>query len=168
MAELTGAKVAEPVEITETPIHLSFHYNPGVAASRFLTGIEKGRIVAETCPECGKTYVPPRGACSMCGVATQGGVELTGIGTVASFAVVSLPDPRLPSPYVTAWIKLDGSDITSMFLVGDVDASEVHLGMRVEPVWLPEDEWQKNLTNIKWYRPNGEPDAPYESYKDYV
>ena len=168
MAELTGATVAEPVEITETPIHLTFQYNPGIAASRFLSSIEQGRIVAETCPECGKTYVPPRGACSMCGVATEGGVELTGLGTVASFAVVSLPDPRLPSPYVTAWIKLDGSDITSMFLVGDVDASEVHLGMRVEPVWVDDSERQKNLTNIKWYRPNGEPDAPYETYKDYV
>jgi uncharacterized OB-fold protein len=160
--------MTEPVTMVETPVRLDYRYNPGVAASRFLTSVERGELMGQRCPRCGKVYVPPRGACSMCGVATDEEVLLPGTGTLASFAVVNLPDPRLPSPYVTAWIKLDGADITSMFLVQEVDPAQVRLGMRVEPVWAPREEWEKNLSNIRYFRPNGEPDAPYDSYREYV
>ena len=158
----------EPVTMVDTPISLHYRYGPGVAASRFLHGIEGGQIFGQRCPSCRKVYVPPRGACSMCGVATIEDVLLTGAGTVCTFAVVNLPDPRLPSPYVSAWILLDGADITSMFLVQEVDPAQVHLGMRVEPVWVPEAEREKNLSNIRYYRPSGEPDAPYDSYREFA
>lgn len=154
--------------VIETPIRLSYTYTPGVAASRFLTSIEQGKLVGQRCPRCRKVYVPPRGACSMCGVATEEEVELPGTGTVTTFAVVNLPTPGLPSPYVTAWILLDGADITSMFLVQECDPSEVHLGMRVEPVWVDPAERTTNLGNIRYFRPNGEPDASYETYREYV
>jgi uncharacterized OB-fold protein len=104
----------------------------------------------------------------MCGVATDEEVTLPGTGTVTTFATVSLPTPNLPTPYVVAWILLDGADITSMFLVQEVDAAEVHLGMRVEAVWKDEADWETSLENIKYFRPNGEPDADYETYRMYV
>ncbi len=160
--------MAEPISMVETPIKLDFTYNPGVAATRFLTSIEKRQIVGQRCPKCHKVYVPPRGACSMCGVPTEEEVLLDGKGTVTTFAVVSLPNPVLEVPYVSALIKLDGSDITSMFLIQEIPAADVHIGMRVEPVWVEDDKLEKNLHNIKYYRPNGEPDAPYDEYKDYV
>jgi hypothetical protein len=160
--------MTEPVTIVETPLHLEYRYTPGTAAARFLGSIEKGRIVGEKCPKCQKVYVPPRGACSMCGVATEEGVELAGPGTVTTFAVTQIPSPGLDAPYVSAWVKLDGADITSMFLIKEVDPTEARLGMRVEPVWADKDTWTKNLANIAYYRPTGEPDAPYEDYKDYV
>ena len=160
--------MSEPVTMVDTPIHLSYTYTPGVAASRFLRSVEKGQLMGQRCPRCSKVYVPPRGSCSMCGVATEEEVRLPGTGTVASFAIVSLPDPRLPSPYVTAWVLLDGADITSMFLIQEVDANEVRLGMRVEPVWVDEKDFEPNLGNIKYFRPNGEPDADYDTYREYV
>jgi uncharacterized OB-fold protein len=160
--------VEDPVTIVETPIKLTFSYTPGLAAARFLTSIEQGRIVGEKCPKCQKVYVPPRGACSMCGVATTEGVELSGTGTVTTFAVTQIPSPGLDAPYVSAWIKLDGADITSMFLVKEIDPADVRLGLRVEPVWVDESERTKNLANIAYYRPNGEPDADYETYREYV
>jgi uncharacterized OB-fold protein len=159
--------VSEPT-IVETPIHLEYRYTPGTAATRFLGSIEKGRIVGEKCPKCHKVYVPPRGACSMCGVATEEGVELPGPGIVTTFAVTQIPSPGLDAPYVSAWVKLDGADITSMFLIKEIDPTEVRLGMRVEPVWIDKSEWTKNLANIAYYRPTGEPDADYDTYKDYV
>lgn len=160
--------VRTPVRIVKTPIRLDYTYTPGVATSRFLRSIERGEIMGQRCPACGKVYVPPRGACSMCGAATAEEVLLPGTGTVTTFAVVSLPDPRLPSPYVTAWIRLDGADITSMFLIQECDPDEVRLGMRVEPVWVDPEEREKNLSNIRYYRPTGEPDAPYDTYREYV
>jgi uncharacterized OB-fold protein len=168
MSEAPTHEESQDVTIVETPIKLNYTYTPGIAAARFLTSIEQGRIVGERCPECGKVYVPPRGACSMCGVATTEGVELDGKGIVTTFAVTRIPSPGLDAPYVSAWVKLDGADITSMFLVKEIDPDDVRLGMRVEPVWVPEAERTKNLANIAYYRPTGEPDAPYETYRDYV
>ena len=104
----------------------------------------------------------------MCGVATDEELTLTGKGTVTTFCVTNVPSPGLTPPYVTAWILLDGADITAMFLIQEFDPSEVRLGMRVEPVWVDESERKPNLGNIKYYRPNGEPDAAYDDYKDYV
>jgi uncharacterized OB-fold protein len=157
---------SDGVAIVETPIRLDFSYTPGVAASRFLRSVEKGEIVGQRCPKCQKVYVPPRGACSMCGVATDEELTLTGKGTVTTFCITNVPSPGLDPPYVTAWIRLDGADITSMFLIQECDPSEVRLGMRVEPVWA--EDKQPNIGSIKYYRPSGEPDAPYDDYKDYI
>jgi uncharacterized protein len=157
-----------PVTIVETPIKLNYSYTPGVAASRFLRSIEKGELVGQRCPNCQKVYVPPRGACSMCGVATEEEITLTGNGTVTTFCVTQVPSPGLVPPYVTAWIRLDGADITSMFLVQECDPAQVTLGMRVEPVWVEESEREADLGNIKYFRPNGEPDADYDTYKEYI
>ena len=160
--------MSDPVTVVDTPITLDYSYTPGVAASRFLRSLEEGRLVGQRCPRCHKVYAPPRGACSMCGVATEEEVELPGTGTVTTFAVTNVPTPGLTTPYVSAWIRLDGADITSMFLIQECDPSEVRLGMRVEAVWVDPSERIPNLSNIRYFRPNGEPDADYESYREYV
>jgi uncharacterized OB-fold protein len=157
-----------PITIVETPITLRYSYTPGVAASRFLRSVERGELMGQRCPSCHKVYVPPRGACSMCGVATTDELILDGKGTITTFCVTQIPSPGLVPPYVTAWILLDGADLTAMFLVQDVDPAEVRLGMRVEPVWVESAERQADLGNIKYFRPSGEPDADYDTYKDYV
>jgi len=156
------------VTIVETPIRLDYSYTPGVAASRFLRSLERGEIVGQRCPRCQKVYMPPRGACSMCGVATEEEVTLSGKGTVCTFCVTRIPSPGLEAPYVSAWIRLDGADITSMFLIQECDPEEVRLGMRVEAVWVDEADREPNLGSIKYFRPTGEPDADYDTYKDYT
>jgi hypothetical protein len=160
--------MTEPVTIVNTPIRLDYTYTPGVAAARFLRSLERGEIVGQRCPSCGKVYVPPRGACSMCGVATDEELILSGKGTITTFCVTSVPSPGLEPPYVTAWIRLDGADITSMFLIQECDPAEVRLGMRVEAVWVDDADREANLGNIRYFRPIGEPDAEYETYRDYV
>lgn len=162
-----GAAAQEPV-IVESPIRLRYSYTPGAASGRFLRALAKGQLTGQRCPRCGKVYTPPRGACSMCGVATQEEVELSGKGTVTTFCTTLIPSPGLTPPYVTAWIKLDGADMTSMFLIQECDPSEVRLGMRVEAVWVDPAERKPDLQNIKYFRPTGEPDAPYDDYKEYV
>jgi uncharacterized OB-fold protein len=162
------AEAPGPVTVVETPISLHFNYTPGVAASRFLRSLEQGHLVGQRCPKCQKVYVPPRGACSMCGVATDEELVLTGKGTVTTFCVTRIPSPGLEPPYVTAWILLDGADLTSMFLIQEVGPADVRLGMRVEPVWVDDSERKTDLGNIKYYRPIDEPDADYDTYKDYV
>ena len=40
--------------------------------------------------------------------------------------------------------------------------------MRVEAVWVPDEEIGPTLESIKYFRPTGEPDADWETYKDNV
>jgi uncharacterized protein len=157
-----------PVTVVETPITLEYSYTPGVAASRFLRAVERGELTGQRCPNCHKVITPPRGACSMCGVATEDEVQLSGKGTVTTFCTTQIPSPGLVPPYVTAWIRLDGSDMTSMFLLQECDPADVRLGMRVEPVWVDAADRKADMGNIKYYRPIDEPDADYDDYKEYV
>jgi len=160
----------EPVRSIRTPARLDYVYTPGAAGSRFLREVAKKRLVGQRCPACQKVYVPPRGSCPTDGVATEEEVELGHTGTVTSFCVVNVPfmGTKMEIPYVSALILLDGSDLPIMHLIQEVPYDQVHMGMRVEAVWVPDDEIGPTLESITHFRPNGEPDAPFESYKDNV
>ena len=67
-------------------------------------------------------------------------------------------------PYVAATILLDGADIGIQHLLLEIPADEVRIGMRVEAVWKPQEEWGPGLDNIAHFRPTGEPDVTDESY----
>lgn len=157
----------EPVRKIRTPIRLDYIITAGEAQSRFLRGVASGKILGQRCPQCEKVYVPPRGACPTCGVPTAEDVELGHKGTVTTFCVVNIPFAgSVEIPYVCASVLLDGADVTLFHLVQEVPVDEVRMGMRVEAVWVPRDELAPTLESIMHFRPTGEPDAPYESYKD--
>ena len=151
--------------IVSRPIKLGYTYTAGRAQTRFLRGITDGRILGERCPKCSKVYVPPRGSCPTCGVFTEEQVDLPGTGIVTTFCVVNIPfaGQAVECPYVSASILLDGADITLFALVQEIDAADVRMGMRVEPVWR--EEKGPTLESIAYFRPTGEPDAPYEDWR---
>ncbi len=170
MSEKTATDAGEPVRSIRCPVRLEYRYTAGQASTKFLRGLEQGRILGQRCPECGKVYTPPRGACAACGVATDEEVEVSGKGTVTTFCVVNVPffGQRIEIPYVSATILLDGSDIGLMHLLQEVDAAKVHMGMRVEPVWVAPEERKPTLESIRYFRPTGEPDADFATYGEYV
>ena len=45
---------------------------------------------------------------------------------------------------------------------------QIHSGMRVEAVWVDDDDLATSFENIKWWRPNGEEDADPASYAQHV
>jgi uncharacterized OB-fold protein len=154
--------------IVERPIHIDYVASPGAAQARFLKGMSEGRILGERCPTCNKVYCPPRGSCPTDGVATSEQVELAGTGTVTTFCVVNIPfaGQSVECPYVSASVLFDGADIPLFGLIQDIPWEEVRMGLRVEAVWA--DELKPSLESIKYYRPTGEPDAEYDTYKGHV
>jgi hypothetical protein len=103
-------------------------------------------------------------------VATTDEVELPDTGTITTFCIVRVPfkGMRIELPYVTAQILLDGANIAMMHLVAGIPAEEVRMGMRVKALWRPREEWGTTMENISWFEPTGEPDADYDTYKDYL
>jgi uncharacterized OB-fold protein len=167
----TGHPVGhEPVTMVTTPVRLHYEHTASPGESEFLRGLADGRLLGQRCPACGKVYIPPRAACPTDGVPTTGEVELPDTGTVTTFCVVNVPfrGQRVPTPYVTAAIVLDGADIPFQHLILGCEPGEVTMGMRVAAVWRPRDQWGTTVENIDHFRPTGEPDAPYESYAHHL
>jgi uncharacterized OB-fold protein len=160
----------KPVQSIVTPSRLDYDYTPGEASTRFLRAMQQGRILGLRCPECRKVYVPSRGSCPRCGVATREEVEVEDKGTVTTFCVVRVPSENidLKLPYTAAHILLDGADIPFFALLQECDVADVRMGMRVEAVWAPKEEWGPTFENIRHFRPIDEPDVPFEKFKEHL
>ena len=117
----------------------------------------------------GKVYFPAREADPATGQQLDEFVELPDKGTVTTFAIINIPfaGQRIKPPYVAAYVLLDGADIPFLHLVTEIDAADVRMGMRVEAVWKPREEWGLGIDNIDYFRPTGEPDADYDTYKHH-
>ena len=160
----------EPVQSIITPTRTEYTFTPGPSAQRSLRALAKGKLQGETCTACGKVYYPPSGACARCGVATEGEVQVSDKGTVTTFAIVRVPSENidLELPYCTAHILLDGADVPFFGLIQECNWEEVRMGMRVQAVWRPESEWGPTAENIKYFKPTGEPDVPFEDFKEHL
>ncbi|WP_031025711.1 Zn-ribbon domain-containing OB-fold protein [Streptomyces sp. NRRL WC-3725] len=146
------------------PARLDYTYSPGRAQSAYIEALSARRTVGERCPSCRKVYVPPRGACPTCGIATAEQVEVGPRGTVTTFCIVNIKAKNLDVevPYVYAHIALDGADLALHARIGGIPYDQVRMGLRVEPVWT------EGARHPDHYRPTGEPDAAYETYKELL
>ncbi|MFF3322487.1 Zn-ribbon domain-containing OB-fold protein [Streptomyces sp. NPDC002889] len=159
-----GGHFADPVTGIVAPARLDYTYSPGRAQSAHLSALADHRTVGERCPSCHKVYVPPRGACPTCGVATTDEVEVGPRGTVTTYCIVNIKARNLDIevPYVYAHIALDGADLALHGRIGGIPYDQVRMGLRVEPVWT------EGARHPDHYRPTGEADADYDTYKELL
>ncbi len=143
---------------------LDYVYSPGRAQTAYINALSERRTVGERCPSCHKVYVPPRGACPTCGVATTDQVEVGPAGTVTTYCIVNIKAKNLDIevPYVYAHIALDGAGLALHGRIGGIPYDQVRMGLRVEPVWTEGGRYPDH------YRPTGEPDADYDAYKELI
>lgn len=160
----------ETITAIVTPIDLHYTHTASFEESYFLRGLMDGKVIGGRTDANGKVYVPPRGANPTDGVPTKEQVEVSDKGTITTFCIVNVPflGQQIKPPYVAAYVLLDGADIPFLHLILDVDAADVRMGMRVEAVWRPKEEWEYSLRNISHFRPSGEPDADYDTYKHHL
>ncbi|MCY0954505.1 Zn-ribbon domain-containing OB-fold protein [Streptomyces sp. H27-S2] len=143
---------------------LDYTYSPGRAQTAYINALAERKTVGERCPSCRKVYVPPRGACPTCGVATTDQVEVGPAGTVTTYCIVNIKARNLDIevPYVYAHIALDGAGLALHGRIGGIPYDQVRMGLRVEPVWT------EGGRHPDHYRPTGEPDADYDAYKELI
>ncbi|OKK17745.1 DNA-binding protein [Streptomyces sp. CB00455] len=155
---------ADPVTGIVAEARLDYTYSPGRAQTAYINGLSRRKTIGERCPSCHKVYVPPRGACPTCGVATTDQVEVGPAGTVTTYCIVNIKARNLDIevPYVYAHIALDGADLALHGRIGGIPYDQVRMGLRVEPVWTEGGRYPDH------YRPTGEPDADYDAYKELI
>ena len=85
----------------------------------------------------------------------------TGMGRARNAAAMrsrALPPPFLPVIGVTL----------RPALVQEIDAADIRMGMRVQAVWAPKEEWDTSLSNIRYFKPLDEPDVPFDDFKEHL
>ena len=134
-----------------------YAWDHGVAMRHYLQGFKEGKIIGAHFPKSGRTVVPPRAFDERSFSPNVEYVELEQRGTVNTFSIchvtwdVQIADP----PLLPAVIEIDGADpgCGILHLLGDVDAGDVKIGMKVQPVWKPEAEREGAVTDIKYWKP---------------
>lgn len=129
---------------------LDYDVHLGQTWGRFMQGLRDQRILANRCPECGRTFVPPQAYCEACFVRTDEWLELPQEGSVEVFTVAWQSfRGGPPPPYAIAGIRLDGASTLLMHYVRGLDLSDpgavraqLPPGTRVRAVWAPERSGQ--------------------------
>lgn len=160
----------DAVQRVRVPARIEYQYTPGMAMSRFLRALADKRIVGERCPVTDDVYVPPRGMSPVVGLPTTEQVEVGPKGTITTFCVVHIGFGvnAPPTPFVSALVLPDGAAISLYGTVLEVAIEDIHIGMRVEPVWAPAEELTTSFENIRYWRPIDEPDVPAEQLKGHM
>jgi uncharacterized OB-fold protein len=159
----------EPVTGITVPIRLEYEINAGRAPSKYLRGMAEGRLIGQKAVDSDQVYLPPRGSDPTSGAPTEIEVEVGQNGTLTTFCVTNIPglsEAAPEVPYVAGQILLDGANTPYLGLIQGIPVDEVRMGLRVKAVW--DEHLRPDARCLKWFEPNGEPDAPYESYREYA
>lgn len=165
-----GLDAGEQVKRITDPAAIVYSYTPGAAPSRFLRGLQEGKILGGRATGGTDVYVPSRGMDPVMGRATTESVEVGPNATITTFCVVHIgfgenaPTP----PFVSALILPDGAAVSLYGTVLGIDHTEVRIGMRVRPVWVDESERSSSFENITHWEPIDEPDVPAENLKGHM
>jgi len=150
-------KKQELVEILEV-VSIPQKFATGPVMGRFLSEIrDHKKIVANRCPKCGRTQLPPRIVCAVCHVQVDEWVELEPRGEITSFDMVFVPtlNPLTGKmrevPYTAASILLDGGDTTLTHYLDVTDPKKLKVGMRCEAVFRPDGERTGGVTDILYF-----------------
>jgi uncharacterized OB-fold protein len=165
-----GTDDREPVTMLVSPSSIEIQHTASLPESAFLRGLEDGKLLGARTGADGKVYFPPKEADPATGLELDNFLELPDKGTVTTFAIINIPfaGQRIKPPYVAAYVLLDGADIPFLHLIQEIDVADVRMGMRVQAVWKPRDEWGLGIDNIEYFKPTGEPDADYDTYKHHL
>jgi uncharacterized protein len=103
----------------------------------FWDAAAEGRLVAQRCGTCGKLRHPPRPMCPECHALDVEAVELSGRGTLYSYAVLHHPQhPAFEYPVLAALVDLDeGVRLVSNLV--EVEPADVAIGMRLQATFVP-------------------------------
>ncbi len=125
----------------QAPVTVSFDYtrSTGPVIGRFLTGLRDGVIVAGRTSD-GEVVVPPLEYDPVTHQATTEFVDVSSVGTVASWSWVPEPVAGQPldRPFAFALVTLDGATRPLLHAVDVTSPAEIHTGMRVRVRWAAE------------------------------
>jgi len=138
-------------------IPLEYIYTYGRAGEKYFRNLkDKGTFLGAKCDKCDIVYVPPRIYCEKCFQRLEDKyVDVGTIGTVHTFTVLykNLDGTEKEKPVIMAMVRLDGTDGGVVHYLGEVEPSQVEIGMQVKAVLKPKKDRKGIITDIKYFKP---------------
>ncbi|MBN1636459.1 MAG: Zn-ribbon domain-containing OB-fold protein [Deltaproteobacteria bacterium] len=132
----------------------------GPTWTRFFEGLKNEKIYGSKCEKCNRILVPARSYCPRCFVEIKNFIEVDQEGTVISWVLTEYEYFGMPTkpPFIGALIRLDGTDVNFLHLIGGFDLSDpdnvrkrVKNGMKVKALW--NDDKKGTIMDIKYFTP---------------
>jgi uncharacterized OB-fold protein len=103
----------------------------------------ENRLVMQRCRACSRAQYPPDVLCRWCQNDTFAYTDVSGKGTVYTFAVYTRSFvPAFEAPYVLALIDLDDEpDVRMLTNIVEAAVEDVRVDLPVEVVFEPRGEW---------------------------
>ncbi len=155
---LSEAEFRSATGAVDFALDARYSWDAGIAISRFLEGLEQGRILGRECRRCERVLVPPRMFCERCFRPTDAWVEVPDTGVVETFSICNVTwDMRpLEPPEIPAVIRIDGSSQGGLLhTIAGTRPDGVSIGMPVRAVWRPEAERTGSILDIAHFEPAG-------------
>ncbi|WP_420620064.1 Zn-ribbon domain-containing OB-fold protein [Candidatus Poriferisocius sp.] len=103
----------------------------------FWDAAAEGRLVAQRCADCGRLRHPPRPMCPACSSLEVEIAELSGQGTLYSYAILHHPQhPAFEYPVIAALVDLE-EGVRLLSSLTDVLKDDVLIGMPVYAHFVP-------------------------------
>ncbi|WAM19626.1 Zn-ribbon domain-containing OB-fold protein [Rhodococcus sp. JS3073] len=93
---------------------------------------DEPHLVAQRCVACGALFFDRRNGCARCSATEFESRPVANTGYIRSYTIVHRAAPKVPAPYISAVVELDGGGVIKANLV-DVrpDPDAVNIGGRV-------------------------------------
>lgn len=150
----------EKYRTLDTEVRLPYRLAYGRTWTRFFEGMKDKKLLGVRCPHCERVLIPARAFCPRCFIDLDEWVECSQEGTVVTWSLTNyrfFAQPLQP-PFISALIRLDGTDVNFLHLIGgfeienlEVARAKVSTGMRVRAVW--KDEREGHILDIDHFAP---------------
>jgi uncharacterized OB-fold protein len=136
-------------------IEQGYRYTAGPIGTKFLEGLKAGRLLAGKCPVCGKLFIPPKSFCQYDFAEIKELTEIASLGIVRSYTIVYEDSygNKLPKPVVIGFIEFPGIVGGIIHYIINVEPNNVRIGLKVRPVFRPDNERRGSLTDIIGFQP---------------
>lgn len=155
--KLSGKEFYEGVlSVTDYP-EIKYSWATGVAITKFLAGLKKGKVLGSYCDDCDRTVCPPRMFCEECFNPMNKYVKLpdTGVINTFSLAYINTDASRRDDPELPIVVDIDGTSISPSgflhLLDEDTDLDKIRVGAKVKAVWKEPEERIGDITDIKYF-----------------
>ena len=104
---------------------------------------KRGQLMVQKCTSCGRGQFPPEPMCRHCQATDPPFVEMSGAGTIYTFAVYGRSfSPAFEVPYALALVTLDDDPgVRLMTNIVDSDLDQLAVGDPVEVTYEERGEW---------------------------
>jgi len=147
-------------DVIQDTLAVPYELAYGPTWTRFFEGFQQEKILGSRCSECGRVLVPARSYCPRCFVEIHDFIEVSQEGTLMGWVLTDYRYYGMPTepPFVSGFIKLDGTDCNFLHLIGGIDLSDpdevrrtIKTGIKVRAVWNKDKRGQ--IMDIKYFTP---------------